>query len=279
MEGALASSATSEGILRIRQPFTSPANYAAYVARTNEKALLHEELIRAFYFKELPIQPGDSGKRILDLGCGLGTNTQLLLNLFPHHDVIAIDNLPEMVDFALAHLLAPRDNLVLERVAFEDFRGPRFDFILCSHVLQYISTPLTAFLKKMMELLEPGGEAWIVLQERRGLNQLIVAGLEHVRRVSPYFEHWFTHGRVRRLLLRAGHESRILVMPSSFQAPHLASLTVDDVAFLNFVYLDGFDPNNHSLLSAIDRTLRPLTCSGLVRHDVGITKVRRRMQK
>ena len=41
----------------LRSTFTLPTNYQAYVVSTNEKALLHKELARAYWAGELPIRP------------------------------------------------------------------------------------------------------------------------------------------------------------------------------------------------------------------------------
>ena len=172
----------------LRSTFTLPINYQAYIVSTNEKTLLHKELARAYWAGELPIRPGDSNKRVLDLGCGLGTNTSVLLGLFDQHNVFAIDRSKDFLDCAASHVIDAHNNLTIEHCAFEDFTQGRFDFILCSHVLQYIDTELIPFIKKISESLTPDGEAWIVLQEERGINELILASLPYLNAPSPYFK-------------------------------------------------------------------------------------------
>lgn len=267
----------SGGTVHVHQPFTTPRNYEAYVKRTNEKTLLHKELSRAYWAGELPIRRGDVNKKILDLGCGLGTNTQTLLNLFENHDVCAIDISKDFLNHAKSYLIDPNRNLLIEHTAFEDF-SPRyhFDFILCSHVLQYIDTPLVPFLKKIIESLTPNGEAWIVLQEERGINQLIHTSRPFLDNPSPYFSKWFVHDQVRNILLELGVEIRSRIILSYFRAPDLNNLGEEDVALLNFILLNGFDPRNDDLLHALDSTLRTVRQpSGLIPHEIGITKLRR----
>jgi 2-polyprenyl-3-methyl-5-hydroxy-6-metoxy-1,4-benzoquinol methylase len=258
-----------------RGSFTLPTNYETYVRHTNEKVLLHNELIRAYWANELPIRPGEVGKKILDLGCGLGTNTSILLSIFSQHDVYAIDRAKDFLSYAATHVLNPNGNLSVEHSAFEDFTKRRFDFVLCSHVLQYIDTALTPFLKKIIESLAVGGEAWIVLQEEYGINKLVLASRPFLNNPSPYLRDWFVHERIRKILIELGIEIRARKISSHFRAPNLNNPTEDDLALLNFILLDGFDPQNSELVQLLVSEVQALSRSDLIQHDIGITKIRR----
>lgn len=253
-----------------------PRSYEAYVSRTNEKSLLRTELGRAFRAGELPIRPGDTGKRILDLGCGLGTNTLELMSLFPGNMIVAIDKSPDMIAYAEQHVPAPNGGLHLEVIPFEDFRSARFDFILCSHVLQYIDTPLRPFVRKMLGSLLPGGEIWVVLQEEIGLNTLILHSRPHLAHFSPYFEHWIVHEHVRRLLRKMDVNHVASKFRSHFLAPDFEHFTEEDQLLLDFVFLGGFNPKDMHLVDELARSIRELSDTRSIPHDVGITKIRRR---
>lgn len=259
----------------LRSTFTLPANYQAYVLATNEKALLHKELARAYWAGDLPIRPGDSNKRVLDLGCGLGTNTSVLLSLFDQHDVYAIDRSRDFLNYTTSQVIDPINNLTVEHCAFEDFTRDRFDFILCSHVLQYIDTALIPFIKKITESLTTGGEAWIVLQEERGINELILASIPYLNVPSPYFKKWFVHDAVRKILMDMGVEIRSRKILSHFRAPNIDNPTEEDIALLNFILLDSFDLRSGELVNALNSEMQDISRSGLIPHEVGITKFRR----
>ena len=265
----------AEGSCRPAQGFTVPENYRAYVERTDEKAQLAALLSQSYLKNDLPVRPGDRGGRILDLGCGLGTNTSLLLNLFTEHEVHAIDVSRRFVDYASRNL-RPADNLVLERVAFEDYRRSGFDFILCSHVLQYIDTNVDQFIAKIVGSLKPGGEAWIVLQEEVGINQLVQSARPVIENPNRHLQNWFVHSYVRELTFGRSDYVTATKFESHFRAPDMAQLSSNDTAFLNFILLDRFDAKNHKLRERLFDAVAKNSSGGWIRHDVGITRIRRR---
>ncbi|QQS34769.1 MAG: class I SAM-dependent methyltransferase [Ignavibacteriales bacterium] len=254
--------------------FTSPKNYLAYVERTNEKLLLQEELLRAFNNNELPIKKGDTGKKILDLGCGLGTHTNFLSKMFPDNKIIAIDISKDYIDLLIPKMKTIY-NVELYKIAFEDYIGTTFDFILASHVLQYIQTPFIEFTNKIIQTLKSQGELWIVLQEKRGLNQIIVQSKEILNTQSSFFKNWFTHEEVRVALDHLNVTLRYKTLHSRFRAINYITPTADDINFLNFVLLNDLtDYSKHDLLKIIELQ-KPLIHNDMIYHDVGISKVRR----
>ena len=260
---------------RLPRHFTAPGNYRAYVERTNEKLLLADALRQAYHRGELPIRSGDSGGSILDLGCGLGTNTQVLLDLFREHDVHAIDRSASFIRFAGRNLVSPGRNLHIEQIPFEDYGG-KFDFVLCSHVLQYIDTDVEPFIVKIVESLKSGGEAWIVLQEEVGINQLVQAVRPLLDRPSPYLQRWFTHPPVREFAFGRWEHVAATKFTSHFRAPDMARLSSSDTSVLNFMLLGGFDVQNDALRARLSRAVDRCGERGLIPHEVGITKIRKR---
>ena len=260
--------------------FTAPANYQAYIERTTEKAILKDKLTKAYMARALSIRPGEHRKRVLDLGSGLGTNTLVLSALFSDHDIHAIDVSGRFLGMAQENL-GRHDvtkNTEFFHTAFEDFGRDGYDFILCSHVLQYINTDLEAFIRKIRESLTADGEAWIVLQEERGLNQIIQAARPYLDlgQAGSHFRDWFVHDRVRSVVSDLhGASTRYEHFESCFLAPSAHSPQKKDRDFLNFVLLDGFDPTNQDLSRAVESTIASMAPSRILPHDVGITRIRR----
>ena len=56
--------------------------------RQLQKEILKSLLAREFYLKNLSVKPGDHGRRVLDLGCGIGALTAFLSELFSGNDVV-----------------------------------------------------------------------------------------------------------------------------------------------------------------------------------------------
>lgn len=91
--------------------------------------------------------------RAVDLGCGPGTSTELMLRRFPGAAVMGVDSSPEMIEAA---------RLRLPGVAFEvadiaTWGGPGlFDLIFANAALQWLPDH-AALLPRLVGLLAPGG--------------------------------------------------------------------------------------------------------------------------
>ncbi len=259
---------------KISYTFTDPINYRAYLARTDEKLLLQQELFNAYINKELPIGIGDVGKKILDLGCEIGTHTSFLADLFKSHEIHAIDVSDSFIKCTKKRIIA-NDHVSIDNIAFEDFSVTDYDFILASHVLQYIRTPLVSFIKKIIEHLAYGGEAWVVLQEEEGINSIVQAGKPYMKDPSPYFSNWFVHDKIRRIL----YDQNIVVKPNIINSNYICvdfdKVTPTDLNFLNFVLLGGYDINNLELNTAIANAQKETVHDKYVTHKIGISKIRK----
>jgi SAM-dependent methyltransferase len=257
--------------------FTAPTNYIEYVERTNEKQLLRLELERAFLAGELPIRPGDRRiKRILDLGCGPGVNAVALSGIFSEHQIIALDVAKEQASWtAGATTNLGLKNIEVLHGAFEDFKSGGFDFILASHVLQYIDTPLTPFISKIRECLKPGGEAWILVQEKLGINQIVESALPYLSLPHPYLRRWFTHDRVRRILSALQISFNTKTFISHFTVPSDTENKQAWNRLINFFLIDSYEQGNPELETVIHNVICQLQRSGSIVHKVSISKFSR----
>ena len=251
-----------------------PLKFEAYVKRTNEKEILKTLLNTAHVRGELSIGPDDKGKKVLDLGCGLGSLTGFLAALFADCDIFALERSKPFFDYAERAVPNP-GNIRFYCRHFEDYAASRFDFILCSHALQYIDSPLDEFLLRIRESLTAEGEAWLVIQEEPGINEIVRAAIPTLTKLNPHFESWFTHERVKQRLTELGIEHTSSRFISYFRALDFDHLDTEDRLCLDFILLDSYDESNSDLVERLVQLGHDIAKDGLIRHDVGISRIRR----
>lgn len=251
-----------------------PEKYAAYVDRTTEKEILKQLLAGAYFQGELPIQPGDVGKKVLDLGAGLGSLTGFLAALFNRHDVYAVERSREFVSYAEEKTPNP-GNITFYCRHFEDFSPIRFDFILCSHAMQYIDSSVDEFLLKLRDGLTADGEAWIIIQENAGINQIVKTALPFLNIKNPYFERWFVHDHVRRRLSELGIKFQTSTFISAFKTINFENPDEQDRKCLDFFLLDCYEEKNDALQTHLAQLGQAIIKNGYILHEVGVTRIRR----
>jgi SAM-dependent methyltransferase len=117
-----------------------------------------------------------AARRVLDVGCGPGTNT----HHFTHVEYLGLDINPRYVAYARRRWGrergGPRASLRFEVADVTSYRAPageRFDFILLNSFLHHIATPdVRRILAHVAELLSPGGVVHVldlVRPERPGI--------------------------------------------------------------------------------------------------------------
>ena len=251
-----------------------PAKYAAYVERTTEKEILKGLLAGAYFQGELPITPGQSNKKVLDLGCGLGSMTGFLAAVFQNHDIFAVERSREFLAYA------ERDvpnvgNINFYCRHFEDFADHRFDFILCSHVIQYIDSQIDEFLLRLRDSLTAAGEAWLIVQETAGINQIVKAAIPYMNRKNPYFDRWFVHDFVRQKLSDLGINFQTSTFVSYFKTMNFKNPTGKDKLCLDFILLDCYEETNSVLMDHLSQVGETISVNGYIRHEVGVTRIKR----
>jgi SAM-dependent methyltransferase len=139
---------------------------------------------------------GELGRRVLELGCGLGNFTGTLLD---REAVVAVDIQPECIG-RLKQRYAGRNKLhaFVCDVGSPDFLGLarfRLDSCVCLNVLEHIEDDAAA-LEAMAAVLSPGGVIVLLVPAFQALYGPIDRNLGHYRRYS--------RGGIRRLAGRAG---------------------------------------------------------------------------
>jgi len=97
--------------------------------------------------------PGQAAAAAIDLGCGPGNSTELLVQRFPDAEVTGLDSSPDMITAARARL--PQLRFQVADIATWDAAGP-FDAILANAVLQWLPDH-AGLLPRLAAKLAPGG--------------------------------------------------------------------------------------------------------------------------
>ncbi len=141
------------------------------------------------------------GRRVLEIGCGLGNFTQHLLD---RELVVGLDVEPACVE-AWQTAFAGRPNLVGMHLdgsseAFRELKRYEPDTVVCLNVLEHIEDDLET-LRNMHAVLPPGGRALLIVPAFAGLYGPIDRNLGHYRRYS--------RRGFRELAAAAGFEARL----------------------------------------------------------------------
>ncbi len=163
---------------------------------TSRGRLLESRLERYRYFElvnrpylewQLSLFRPFLGQRLLEVGCGLGTNLELLA---PRERAFGIDIDPDVLDFArrrlaglsgIGFLLADLGRL--EPEALQHLREQRFDTIVCLNVLEHINDDAAA-LRTLSDLICPGGALALLVPAHQWLYGPYDALDGHFRRYS-----------------------------------------------------------------------------------------------
>ena len=96
--------------------------------------------------------------RVLELGVGTGTLTELLLSEYPHADVTGIDISPKMIARARTKLRAYRDRVELVPGPLEKFREAPYDVVVSGLAIHHLSDPEKwRLFRRIYRALPPGG--------------------------------------------------------------------------------------------------------------------------
>jgi trans-aconitate 2-methyltransferase len=119
-----------------------------YVAFEEERTRPVRDLVAAV--------PGGSVRHAIDLGCGPGNSTEVLLDRFPDAAVSGLDSSPDMIEAARRRL--PAVEFEVGSVETWDAPGP-FDVILANAVFHWVPDHASLFPRLMAKLAGGGALA------------------------------------------------------------------------------------------------------------------------
>ena len=96
--------------------------------------------------------PTDRPLRVLDIGCGIGSQLDFLKKMYPDAETWGCD----FSEAAIARVNRNGHNGVLGRFEEQDFPEGHFDLILSMHVVEHVGEP-DAFVREAARLLNPAG--------------------------------------------------------------------------------------------------------------------------
>ena len=99
---------------------------------------------------QVPLQ---KPRRVVDLGCGPGNSTELLVERYPHAEVIGLDSSPDMLRKARERL--PKHTFIEADIATWS-PEPDTDLLFSNAVMQWLPDHATV-LRRLLEALSPGG--------------------------------------------------------------------------------------------------------------------------
>jgi len=132
------------------------------------------------------------GKKILDIGCGVGLLTEALAREGVH--VIGIDPSPELLEVAIQHARMSGLEINYRLIDSEQMAKEQahdFDLVTCMEVLEHVPEP-TRVLGAISKLLTPAGHAYISTVDRSVKSLLFaIAGGEYILRLLPKGSHTY----------------------------------------------------------------------------------------
>ncbi|MFF2015160.1 malonyl-ACP O-methyltransferase BioC [Paenibacillus sp. NPDC058177] len=157
----------SSRISDIRRQFNRNAN--SYDTHAHVQRLMSDRLAKSFL--GMKTKSNISGPNILEIGCGTGTLTEILVSEWPSANITALDIAPAMIKLAEQRVLSdeanfngirkkPSDRLRFLQADVEmwalDAKAASFDLIVSNACFQWLSNPRQT-LGHLQRMLRPGG--------------------------------------------------------------------------------------------------------------------------
>ena len=140
----------------------------------------------------------NGGKRVLDLGCGSGVQSKMLLE--EGLQVVGLDISPEMV--RIAGKKVPGTRFVVGDITKIPFRKSSFNGVYARASLLHIpKEPIPKVLKSIHKILRESGVLYLALKEGKGERE--VEDKRHGRKVKRFFS-FFTEDEIKKLLVESG---------------------------------------------------------------------------
>jgi len=122
-------------------------------------------------------------RRVVDLGCGPGNSTELLVERFPQSEVVGLDSSPDMLCKARERL--PMCEFIEADVATW-MPDRQTDLLFANAVMQWLPDH-PAILRRLLESLSPGGVLAVQMPDNTREPALVFQG--EVGRTGPWADH------------------------------------------------------------------------------------------
>ena len=149
--------------------------------------------------------PAEGVQRAVDIGCGPGNSTELLLRRWPHAEVRGMDNSPEMIAAARERL--PGVRFDLGDAAAWSSAGFAPDLVFSNAVLQWVPDHARV-LPALLRELAPGG--WLAVQMPDNLQEPAHRLMREVAAQGPWAQRLAQAATVRDAPLGADGYFRVL---------------------------------------------------------------------
>jgi trans-aconitate 2-methyltransferase len=124
--------------------------------------------------------PLESPRRVIDLGCGPGNSTELLVARYPRAEVIGLDSSPDMLRQARERL----PNCAFVQADLADWQPPEgTDLVFANAVFQWVPDH-PAVLRRLLAALPPGGV--LAVQMPDNTNEPSLALMREVAAKGPW---------------------------------------------------------------------------------------------
>jgi SAM-dependent methyltransferase len=161
-------------------PVTSDRIQAQSVVATLDSALSDIASARAYNAWIFDRARAQLGSRILDVGAGLGTFSQLAAEC--ESNVVALEPEPEFAAY-LRERFAGDERVKVVQGTVDDVASQDFDSIICFNVLEHIEDD-AATVRSFAQLLVPGGRLFLLVPAHPGLYGGYDRAAGHVRRYA-----------------------------------------------------------------------------------------------
>ncbi|MFO0980911.1 MAG: methyltransferase domain-containing protein [Planctomycetota bacterium] len=138
---------------------TSPSTgyLHGYSKEEQDRLLRQAEFLEFSVYEHLDL---GAVQHLLEVGCGVGAQTRILLRRFPHLHITAVDGVATQIEAARATLMsaiaAGRVELLVSRAEELPFPEGSFDGAFLCWLLEHVGEPL-AILSEVRRALRPGG--------------------------------------------------------------------------------------------------------------------------
>ncbi len=142
------------------------------IASRRERYVAFDRVNRPYLAWQVSQFLGSVGRRVLEIGCGVGSVIELL---GPRETIVGLDVVPDVLEVARERFAGrPEcrfqllDLVIAGETELAALERERFDTIICINVLEHIEDDLEA-LRRMRRIVQPGGTLVLLVPAHQAL--------------------------------------------------------------------------------------------------------------